>query len=53
MRKNSSERVAGVPSQRQLRVAEAVRHAIADILARGTAHEPALDGLMVTIPRSG
>lgn len=50
MRKNSSERVAGVPSQRQLRVAEAVRHAIADILARGTAHEPALDGLMVTIP---
>jgi ribosome-binding factor A len=50
MRKNSSERVAGIPSQRQLRVAEAVRHAIADILARGTAHEPSLDGLMLTIP---
>jgi ribosome-binding factor A len=50
MRKSSSDRGAGIPSQRQLRVAEAVRHAIADILSRGTSHDPALDGMMLTIP---
>jgi len=50
MRKHSSDRVAGAPSQRQLRVAESVRHAIADILSRGSSHDPTLDGVLVTIP---
>lgn len=50
MRKHASTKVGGAPSQRQLRVGEAVRHAIADILARGSSHEPSLDGLMLTIP---
>lgn len=39
-----------MPSQRQLRVGESVRHALAEILARGEVHEPELDGVMVTIP---
>jgi len=37
-------------SQRQLRVGELVRHALADILARGEVRDPDLDGLTVTVP---
>jgi ribosome-binding factor A len=37
-------------SQRQLRVGELVRHAVADILARGGVHDPVLEGHLVTIP---
>jgi ribosome-binding factor A len=37
-------------SQRQLRVAEAVRHALADILAHGRAHDPDLEGHIITVP---
>jgi ribosome-binding factor A len=37
-------------SQRQLRVGELVRHAVADILSRGGVHDPVLEGHLVTIP---
>jgi len=37
------------PSQRQLRVGEALRHALADILARGELRDPALSGIQVTV----
>jgi ribosome-binding factor A len=37
-------------SQRQLRVGEVVRHAIADILSHGSVHDPDLDGHIVTVP---
>jgi ribosome-binding factor A len=37
-------------SQRQLRVGEAVRHAIADILAQGSVHDPDLEGHIITVP---
>ncbi len=37
------------PSQRQLRVGEVIRHTLADILARGDVHDPALAGRSVTI----
>ena len=41
----------GAPqSQRQLRVGELIRHALAEILARGELHEPDLEGLIVTVP---
>ncbi len=40
---------AGDPSQRQLRVGELVRHALADVLARGDVSDPDLDGVIVTI----
>src|ERR1700744_4193042 len=37
-------------SQRQLRVGEAVRHAVADILAHGRAHDADLAGHIITVP---
>src|SRR5262249_46692539 len=38
-------------SQRQLRVAEAVRHAVADILAHGSVHDSDLEGHIITVPQ--
>src|SRR5947209_10838594 len=38
------------PSQRALRVGEAVRHALAEMLARGDVHDPVLEGHLVTVP---
>ena len=32
------------PSQRQLRVGELIRHALADMLTRGEVHDPVLEG---------
>jgi ribosome-binding factor A len=43
------ERSVG-PSQRALRVGELVRHALAEMLARGEVHDPLLEGRMITIP---
>lgn len=37
-------------SQRQLRVGELVRHAVAEILMHGAAHDPALEGNLITVP---
>ena len=37
-------------SQRQLRVGEIVRHAIAEILVNGSVHDPDLEGHIVTVP---
>ncbi|WP_029351547.1 30S ribosome-binding factor RbfA [Bosea sp. 117] len=47
--KNRTSSVAG-PSQRQLRVGELVRHALADILARGDLPDPALSKVLITVP---
>jgi ribosome-binding factor A len=41
----------GEPSQRMLRVAELIRHAMADLLTRGTINDPVLEGHVVTVPR--
>jgi len=41
---------AGSGSQRQLRVGEAVRHAVADILIHGDVHDPELEGHTITVP---
>jgi ribosome-binding factor A len=37
-------------SQRQLRVGELIRHALADMLTRGDVHDPVLEGHLVTVP---
>ncbi len=37
------------PSQRQLRVAEEIRHILARLLMRGELHDPALAGVSVTV----
>jgi ribosome-binding factor A len=44
-----SEKTTG-PSQRQLRVGELVRHALAEMLARGDIHDDVLASHVVTIP---
>jgi ribosome-binding factor A len=43
------EQKAG-PSQRQLRAGELVRHALAEVLARGEVHDPVIAGHMITVP---
>jgi ribosome-binding factor A len=37
-------------SQRQLRVGEIVRHAVADLLAQGGVHDAELEGHIITVP---
>ncbi len=39
----------GAPSQRQLRVAEVIRRALSDVLARGDLHDPELAHVSVTV----
>jgi ribosome-binding factor A len=39
-----------MPSQRQLRVGELVRHALADMLTRGAVHDPVIQGHLITVP---
>ena len=36
-------------SQRQLRVGELIRHALAQTLERGEAHDPGLEGISITV----
>ena len=40
----------GEPSQRMLRVAELIRHALSDLLSRGSIVDPVLDGHVITVP---
>ena len=49
MSKRQSGKTTG-PSQRQLRVGELVRHALAELLARGEIHDDVLLSRAVTIP---
>jgi ribosome-binding factor A len=41
---------ASGPSQRALRAAEVIRHAIAEILSRGEVHDPVIQGHVITVP---
>jgi ribosome-binding factor A len=47
MKQNKASRA---PSQRQLRVGEVIRHALAEILQRGDVHDPVFEGTVVTVP---
>ncbi len=38
------------PSQRQLRVGELIRHALAEMLSRSEIHDPVIEAHMITIP---
>jgi ribosome-binding factor A len=49
MANRRSERGTG-PSQRQLRVGELIRHALAEMLSRGEIFDPVLSSHVVTIP---
>ena len=50
MSKRTQKNSAPGGSQRQLRVGELVRHAIADLLAQGAVHDPDLEGHIITVP---
>ena len=47
--KHSRDNAPGC-SQRQLRVGELVRHAMAEMLSRGDVHDPVIEGHLITIP---
>ncbi|HZP76203.1 MAG TPA: 30S ribosome-binding factor RbfA [Pseudolabrys sp.] len=51
MMRHKSHRDSGAgASQRQLRVGELVRHAVAEMLMRGDVHDPVIEGHLITIP---
>lgn len=51
MSRNKQHRDSGPnASQRQLRVGELVRHALAEMITRGDVHDPVIEGHMITIP---
>jgi ribosome-binding factor A len=50
MRRDSKPAKASAPGQRQLRVGELVRHALAEMLARGDVHDPVIEGHLITVP---
>ncbi len=37
------------PSQRQLRVGEQIRHALAEVLSRGEVNDPLIDSMMISV----
>jgi ribosome-binding factor A len=49
MRHKGNRDSAG-PSQRQLRVGELIRHAMAEMLSRGDIHDPVIESHMITVP---
>ncbi len=49
-RHHQTKGTASGGTQRQLRVGELVRHAIADLLSQGSVHDPELEGHIITVP---
>jgi ribosome-binding factor A len=49
-RHHQKKSATGGGSQRQLRVGEQVRHAVAEILAHGNVHDADLEGHIITVP---
>jgi ribosome-binding factor A len=49
MARTSTGASTGMPSQRQLRVGELVRHALAETLSRGVVNDPDLERGLVTV----
>ena len=50
MKRTTPPSGSSAPNQRQLRVGELIRHALAEILTRGDVHDPALEATVVTVP---
>jgi ribosome-binding factor A len=49
-RHHQRDHSAAGPSQRQLRVGELIRHALAEMLSRGDIHDPTIEAHMITVP---
>ncbi len=47
---HNRDRATPGPSQRQLRVGELIRHALAEMFSRGDIHDPVIEGHMITVP---
>jgi ribosome-binding factor A len=50
MPRNHHRASPATPSQRQLRAGELIRHALAEILARGEVHDPVIEKHVITVP---
>jgi ribosome-binding factor A len=50
MARHHQKKGSTTASQRQLRVGETVRHALAEILSQGNVHDPDLEGHIITVP---
>lgn len=50
MKRTTPPSGSSAANQRQLRVGELIRHALAEILTRGDVHDPALEATVVTVP---
>jgi len=51
MPKHHRDNAAAGLSQRQLRVGELIRHALAEMFARGDIHDPTIETHMITVPQ--
>lgn len=49
MKHGGEHHAAKAPSQRQLRVAEEIRHVLAGVFARGEVRDPVLAGIVLTV----
>jgi len=49
-KQNRRDNSSAGPSQRQLRVGELIRHALAEMLSRSEIHDPVIEAHMITIP---
>src|SRR5436853_7593263 len=49
-RHHQRDQASAGPSQRQLRVGELIRHALAELLSRGEIHDPVIEAHMITVP---
>src|SRR5450631_1020222 len=49
-KKSHRDSAPGGGSQRQLRVGELVRHAMAEMLTRDDVHDPGIEGHLITVP---
>ena len=50
MARHTQREHSGGTSQRQLRVGELIRHALAEMLSRGEIHDPVIEAHMITVP---
>ena len=50
MSRGHHREAANGPSQRQLRVGEAVRHAVSELLAHGEVHDAVIETHLITVP---
>jgi ribosome-binding factor A len=51
MARRQQRHTEGIPTQRQLRVGELIRHALSEMLTRGEVHDPVIENHLITVPQ--